>query len=80
MDELDCKYNNPHFRWYTIYHFHIDHNALVYPPKFCITIAFDFSWNDWNTQEKLEKMFMQFFFGRGGGVNKVQYGLCENGE
>ena len=41
---------------------------LVYPPKFCIAIAFDFSWNDWNTQEKLETMFMQFFFsGAGGG-------------
>ena len=57
---------------------------LVYFPKFCIAIAFDFSWNDWNTQEKLETMFMQFFFwGAGGGergVNKVQYGLCENGE
>ena len=41
---------------------------LVYPPKFCIAIAFDFSCNDWNTQEKLETMFMQFFFsGAGGG-------------
>ena len=57
---------------------------LVYPPKFCITVAFDFSCNDWNTQEKLETMFMQFFFsgtgGGGRGVNKVQYGLCEKGE
>ena len=56
---------------------------LVYFPKFCIAIAFDFSWNDWNTQEKLKTMFMQFFFfgvGGGRGVNKVQYGLCENGE
>ena len=57
---------------------------LVYPPKFCIAIAFYFSWNDWNTQEKLETMFMQFFFsgagGGGRGVNKVQYGLCEKGE
>ena len=26
----------------------------VYPPKFCITIVFDFSWGDCNTQEKLE--------------------------
>ena len=55
---------------------------LVYFPKFCIAIAFDFSWNDWNTQEKLETMIMQFWGvgGREGGVNKVQYGLCENGE
>ena len=39
---------------------------LVYPPKFCITIVFDFSWNDCNTQEKLETMVMQNL-----GVNKV---------
>ena len=54
---------------------------LVYPPKFCTTVAFDFSWNDWNSQEKLETMIMQFGGGGGeGGVNKVQYGLCKNGE
>ena len=40
---------------------------LVYPTKFCITIAFDFSWDDCNTQEKLETMFMQIFFDGGGG-------------
>ena len=45
---------------------------LVYPPKFYITIGFDFSWDDCNTQEELETMVMQFFFWRGGGVNKVQ--------
>ena len=31
---------------------------LLYPPKFCITIVFYFSWDDCNTQEKLETMFM----------------------
>ena len=36
-----------------IHHFHIDHIHLVYPPRFCITIVFDFSWDDYNTQEKL---------------------------
>ena len=51
---------------------------LVYPPTFCITIFFDFSWGECNTQEKLETVVMQFFFG--GGANKVLYGLCENGE
>ena len=44
-----------------IHYFHIDHNAPCLPPKFCITIVFN-------------------FFFRGGGVNKVRYGLCENGE
>ena len=53
---------------------------LVFPTKFCTTIAFDFSWDDC-TQEKLETMFMPFFVGGGGGgINKVYYGLCENGE
>ena len=39
---------------------------LVYPPKFCIAIVFDVSWDDWNTQEKLETMIMHFFLGGGG--------------
>ena len=50
--------------------------------------VFDFSSDDCNTPEKLETMVIQFylfifFFGGGGGVegiNKVHYGLCENGE
>ena len=50
--------------------------------------VFDFSSDDCNTPEKLETMVMQFylfifFWGGGGGVegiNKVHYGLCENGE
>ena len=36
---------------------------LVYPPQFCITIVFNFSWDDCNTQEKLETMVMQKFGG-----------------
>ena len=52
---------------------------LVYPPKFCITILFDLSWDDSNTLEKLETVVMQFFCG-GEGVNKMHYGLCEIGE
>ena len=47
---------------------HIDHNALCLPPpKFFITIVFDFRWDDCNTQEKLETIVMQFpFLGEGG--------------
>ena len=65
---------------FSIHHFHIDHNAPCLPPKFYITIVLDFSWNGLNTQEKLETVVMQniYFFGGGGGVNKVHYGLCEN--
>ena len=39
---------------------------LVYPPKFCMNIAFDLSWDDCNTQEKMETMVTYFFGGRGG--------------
>ena len=64
---------------------------LVYPPNFCISIVFDFLWDDCNTQEKLKTIvrICCFFFGGGGGeggnrggrkVNKVHYSLCENDE
>ena len=57
---------------------------LVYPPNSCIKIVLDISWDDCNTQEKLETRVMQIFvfFGGGGwrGVNKVLYGLCESSE
>ena len=54
---------------------------LVHPPQFCITIAFDFSWDDSNTQRKLEIMVMHNFSGGGGGgEDKVHYGLRKNSE
>ena len=59
-----------------IHLFHIYHNALVQMPKFCIIIVFDFSWDDCNSQEKLDNNGYAKF----GGVNKVHYGLCKNGE
>ena len=62
-----------------IHHFHINHNATCLLPQFCITIVFDFSWGDCNTQEKLETMVM-LNLSEGGGGNKMHYGLCENGE
>ena len=61
---------------------------LVWPPKFCLSIVFNFSWDGCNTQEKSKTNFMQFFiylffFGGGvggGGGNKVYHGRCVNGE
>ena len=50
----------------------------------CITIVFHFSWT--TTREKLKKMVMFFFFfffwgwGGGGEINRVHFGLWENGE
>ena len=53
---------------------------LVYSPKFCITIVSNFSWvlQSWVVPREIEDhtMFMQNF----GGVNKVHYCLCENGQ
>ena len=51
---------------------------LVYPPQFCITIAFDFSWDDSNTQRKLEIMFMHNFSRGGGGGG--YYGVRKKNE
>ena len=50
-----------------IHHFHINHNATCLLPQFCITIVFDFSWGDCNTQEKLETMVMLNLSEGGGG-------------
>lgn len=58
---------------------------LVCPRTFWITIVFDFTLDDCNTQEELERsalpFFLFFFFLEGGrGVNMVYYGVCENGD
>ena len=47
---------------------------LIYSAKFCRTIVLHFSWDDCNTQEKLETMVVQ----NSGWINKVHYGLCKN--
>ena len=36
-----------------IRHFHISYNAPYFPPKFCISNVFNFSWDGYNTQEKM---------------------------
>ena len=52
---------------YSINHFHRDHNAPYFPPKFGINIVFDFSWDDCNTKEKSGKMVIKNLGGGGGG-------------
>ena len=60
---------------------------LVYPPpspKFCRTIVSNFSKVLQSSKEKSKTMVLQNFGVVGGGgvgrVNKLHYGLCENGE
>ena len=48
---------------------------LVCPPKFCLSIVFNFAWDGFNTQEKWKTKVMQNL-GRG---NKVHYGKCGSG-
>ena len=59
---------------FTIFTWTIMH--LVYAPKLCITIVFDFSWDDCNTLENLETLVMQ----NSEGENKVHYGLYESSD
>ena len=51
---------------------------LVYLQNLCITIVFDFSWGECNTQKNLETMVTPFLGGVGG--YEVHYGLRENNE
>ena len=52
---------------------------LVYLQNLYVSIVFDFSWDDCNTQEDLETMVTLFFWGGGGGY-EVRYGLGEKNE
>ena len=46
--------------------------SLSCPPKFSVSIVFAFSWDDCNTQEKLETIGYTIIWGS----NKVYYGQC----
>ena len=53
-----------------VHYFHIDHNTPYLPPspppsqkKNCIGIVVKFSWEDCKSQEKLETMLVQNFWG-----------------
>ena len=50
-----------------IHNFHINYSAACLHPKFCISIVFDFSWDDCSTQEKLQTMLKPNIFFRGWG-------------
>ena len=46
---------------------------LFYPPKICIGIVSDYSWDIFVSQEKLQTMIMQNFWG----VKEVHYGIVQ---
>ena len=50
-----------HAQSQTIRHLHTSIMHLIYPPKFCITFVFHFSWALQPSQEKLKIMLMQNF-------------------
>ena len=64
--------------FFAIHHFHIDHNAPPPPPpqkKIALTLFPISPGYYYQSREKSKPMVMYYF-----GVNKVHYGLCENGE
>ena len=70
-----------------IHHFHVDHNAPCLPPpppqKILLNHCPRFLLGRlyWSPGEIWNNGYANVFFGGGGvGVNKVLYGLCENGE
>ena len=75
------------FNFFLIHHFHVGHNAPCLPPrpppphKFCLTIVFDFFWDDCNTQKILETMVREKLVGGGGRATRctVLYVKMVNG-
>ena len=49
---------------------------LICHPKFCISVVFNFSWEDCNTREKWKNKGHTKFWG----ANEVHYGKCGSGE
>ena len=51
--------------------FHISHNAPYLPPKFCLSIAFNFSCDGCKTQDKWKTKVMQNLGGGGGQLRRI---------
>ena len=52
---------------------HKSHNTPLLPPKICIGIVLDYSWDMFMSQEKLQTMSMQNVWG----VKEVHYGIVQ---
>ena len=50
---------------------------LACPPKFCISIVFNFSWNGCNTKEKWKPTVTKFFLKGGGGKQGVLWDMSK---
>ena len=48
----------------------------IYPPKFCITAVFNFSWVLQSSQEKSKTIVMQHLGGGGGGGKQGYIVVC----
>ena len=68
-----------------VHRFHIDHNRPCLVPQILHNLCL-LSWDDCYTYRNWKHWLCIFFYlewrggGRGEGVSKVHYGLCENGE
>ena len=64
----------------SIRYFPIDHNAPSLPSKILHNYCFQFLLGNTVVPREIEDNNRAFFGGGRGGVNKVHYGLCENGD
>ena len=82
--ELGCPSNSLTLRTLYIscnHYFHIDYNAPCFPPQNFAQPLFPNSPGYHSRPKRNRKQWLcKVFFFWGGGVNKVHYGLCENGE
>ena len=53
---------------FAFHHFRMDHNAPCLSAKTFVPMVLDFSWDDCNTQEKLDTMVMQNCEGKQGAL------------
>ena len=68
------------FRGLALHYFPMDHNAPCLPPRILHNHCFPSLQGITVFRREIENSGSEKFFRWGGGVNKVHYGLCENGE
>ena len=77
---LAFSFHWAHLYFSEIHRFHIDHNELCLPPKFCMTIVSNFSWVLQSSQQR-SKIIRVMRLRKIKGVKEgACYYLFENGE